>query len=104
MMLHWSGRGWGQGTRFYGLLFTALGNFNELEECQAAEVFWLSTVQGVRRWCHGGGECGGGAGSRRLCNSILRFIDWAVHPWAVGFTQIYLPRNVDAGRVCVSQG
>lgn len=46
MMLDGSGRGWGQGTRIYGLLFTTLGNFNELEECQAAELFWLSTVQG----------------------------------------------------------
>lgn len=28
------------------MLFTALGNPNELEECQAAELFWLNTVQG----------------------------------------------------------
>lgn len=45
-----------------------------------------------------------GAGSRRLCKSILRFIDGAVHPWVVGFTQTHLPRNVDAGRLCVGQG
>lgn len=58
----------------------------------------------VGRWCHICGRWGGEAESRRLCNSILGFIDWAVHPWEVGFAQTPYLRNVDVGRLYVSRG
>ena len=66
MMLDGSGRDWEQGTRFYGLLFTPLGNFNELEACQAAGLFWLSTVQGSEDGSmEVGNVVGCGAGHRK---------------------------------------
>lgn len=75
--------------------FTTLGDPNELEGCQAAE-FGLNTVpgsgDGTMRW-------GRGMVKREVeglaIPFLLSFIDWTVPPWAVGFTQTYLPRNVD---------